>query len=394
MTYKPKGNCPHCGYGIDPGICPECGKAVSAEELDVVAARRQHQHRIRIMARWSALLIIVIGGYYYVRDIDFAAKVPTNWLLKWHAPWTSKEVWSRFCHGKLSATDAGRFLDQQVAISSLTATSPHPANESVCLRISIGSTGFFQYTQWDPFVIDWNVAIDGEAAPCRAESHEVAGDFWTQYLCVRVGPMPVGMHDVVVSGTCTLAKNDRGSGVRICGEGRAPPRFDFTRSVKVVIEPGSVEHFARPVWSDELAGQVRDLVKARALGEPGEKVSLLFISCQPLPVSLAGHVAVRSTDDEKYASVSRRLAFPAGTPNFLQVWNADLGIEGAHSVDVRFVPDAKLALDSGFAEYFAGILQWSAVPVSMPDQADPKGEPSEDARSPTIVGQEGMMTKP
>jgi hypothetical protein len=35
-AYKPAGYCPHCGYAIDPGVCPECGKNVAASELDSV----------------------------------------------------------------------------------------------------------------------------------------------------------------------------------------------------------------------------------------------------------------------------------------------------------------------------------------------------------------------
>ncbi len=31
--YTPQGYCPHCRYRMDPGVCPECGLAVSSEML-------------------------------------------------------------------------------------------------------------------------------------------------------------------------------------------------------------------------------------------------------------------------------------------------------------------------------------------------------------------------
>lgn len=343
------------------------------------------------MARWVALLIIVIGGYYHVRDIDFAAKMPTSWLLKLDrhdANWATRELWSaRFCNGKLSATDAGQFLEQQVVISPVEATNPHPASESVCLRISVGNVGAFQHTQWDPLVTDWNILIDGRSTPYKVESHRTPVDFRTEHFCVQVGPIAVGLREVVLSGTCTLTTVDR-SGWRVCGENRPSPMFTFTRSVNLLIEQGPVSDFARPIWTEKLAGQVTSLVRARALGVSGEHVSMLSVTCDSLPVSLAGDVSVRPTGFDEYQRVQSRLVFPSGSPNVLVFWRTELGgVDGVQSLDVIFVPNAKLALDSGLTGYFAGVVEWTAVPISPSDQADREGAPSIDARAPSRVEQ-------
>lgn len=43
-AYRPAGYCPHCGYALDPGRCPECGSTVAGDELDAAPyGRRGHK---------------------------------------------------------------------------------------------------------------------------------------------------------------------------------------------------------------------------------------------------------------------------------------------------------------------------------------------------------------
>lgn len=69
-AYQPQGFCPDCNYPIDPGICPECGAAVTAETLVT------HQPDQRIMNPYrmievGALLtgaIVTGGGLFFISD--------------------------------------------------------------------------------------------------------------------------------------------------------------------------------------------------------------------------------------------------------------------------------------------------------------------------------------
>jgi hypothetical protein len=69
-AYQPQGYCPNCNYPIDPGICPECGLAVT----DQIIVRDRPDERISNpyrMIEVGALMtgaIVTAGGLLYIAD--------------------------------------------------------------------------------------------------------------------------------------------------------------------------------------------------------------------------------------------------------------------------------------------------------------------------------------
>ncbi len=345
-----------------------------SEGLDVAPGRTQRRRRIRTVARLAAFLFIIVGSYYYVREIDFKAMLPTDWVLaldRLGVDWAPQHLWrTRFCEGKLSQAEAAAFLSQQVLLSPLEVTSPHPDGESVCLRMSVESTGWFRFTQFAPTVKNWSVEVDGEPTSFTVESFDDPADLWTQRFRIRVGALGIGSHEVAVSGTCVATDKPgrSGTGIRICGSDLPPPELAFARSVRLLIEPGTVEEFAKPVKTPQLMAHVRDLVEIRAVGKPGTYLSAVFVSCESLPIPLAGHIHMKATSAGEYQHIRVPLVFPTDKPTVLPVFDPEIvSIKPIHSLDVLFTPDAKLALDAGFTEYLDCALEWTAVPLRPPN---------------------------
>src|SRR5262245_46401505 len=61
-TYQPTGYCPRCGYQMDAGRCPECGKAVSRPaKRDPRAGRGR---LLRAGRRLVTAMLLVLAMYY------------------------------------------------------------------------------------------------------------------------------------------------------------------------------------------------------------------------------------------------------------------------------------------------------------------------------------------
>lgn len=84
LEHEPAGYCPHCGYRIDPGRCPECGVEVARP---VSRSPRSRSHRImRVGIVILACAVVVTGGRYA-------------------APWLMREYWPT---GQLCSLAAGQ----------------------------------------------------------------------------------------------------------------------------------------------------------------------------------------------------------------------------------------------------------------------------------------------
>jgi len=72
QDYQPQGFCPDCEYPIDPGICPECGAAVTAKTLVIQKPDARFKNPFRTVecitlifagvATGSGILIMAIGA--------------------------------------------------------------------------------------------------------------------------------------------------------------------------------------------------------------------------------------------------------------------------------------------------------------------------------------------
>lgn len=66
-AYQPAGYCPACGYRIDPGVCPECGRSVPRP------ARRPPATLRRRVVLGALVLGIGVGGWLAYRNADALA---------------------------------------------------------------------------------------------------------------------------------------------------------------------------------------------------------------------------------------------------------------------------------------------------------------------------------
>ena len=80
-TRTPAGFCPHCGYPIDGGRCPECGREVPAEQLDTVAGRTRRRRRNRWITLVSIVTVVLGGGSAAYHYVDWMAVAPTSVLI-------------------------------------------------------------------------------------------------------------------------------------------------------------------------------------------------------------------------------------------------------------------------------------------------------------------------
>jgi hypothetical protein len=95
-TYRPAGYCPHCGYPLDPGACPECGRAVPADALDAEPYARPGR-------RLGALGTVILLA---------AALVPLAWFgLSRDGPFLHVLSGQVFA-GRFDASHVGSVLDQ------------------------------------------------------------------------------------------------------------------------------------------------------------------------------------------------------------------------------------------------------------------------------------------
>ena len=322
-----------------------------SEGLDVAPGRTQRRRRIRTVARLAAFLFIIVGSYYYVRDIDFKAMLPTDWVLaldRQGVDWAPQHLWAdQVLRGQTitgradrRVLSASKYYSRRSKSRALTRTAS-PSASACRLR----APGWFRFTQFAPTVKNWSVEVDGEPTSFTVESFDDPADLWTQRFRIRVGALGIGSHEVAVSGTCVATDKPgrSGTGIRICGSDLPPPELAFARSVRLLIEPGTVEEFAKPVKTPQLMAHVRDLVEIRAVGKPGTYLSAVFGLLRiALPIPLAGHIHMKATSAGEYQHIRVPLVFPTDKPTVLPVFDPEIvSIKPIHSLDVLFTPDAK-----------------------------------------------------
>lgn len=103
---QPAGMCPRCDYPGGPGVCPECGTSVKAEDLAYVPRGRRRRSQVRrILVRCSVLTLLSGGVYTILSKANWPALLPTNALLAADCVYQSERVW---------ATLTQRYTNQQM----------------------------------------------------------------------------------------------------------------------------------------------------------------------------------------------------------------------------------------------------------------------------------------
>lgn len=164
---QPAGFCPYCGYRIDPGVCPECGRAINARRL----ARSRLPSRIRNVNRGAVLGAIVLCtvsfwavGYF----VGWLSMLPTEVLLLLQGDGTSdttKELHKRCLAGDLSEGQIRRMIEHNL---TLVATVRNPVPEGVAAEVDFTWSGalpaglLLRSNSWEMYVDDkWRSSKSG-----------------------------------------------------------------------------------------------------------------------------------------------------------------------------------------------------------------------------------------
>lgn len=368
-AYKPAGYCPHCGYAIDPGVCPECGKNVAADELDSapywVTRRRTVKRAVIALV---VLSLAVSGWYVYARCNWWIAWVPTRVLLVFQGDRNSRsavELDRRFAVGQLSRSETASYIVNTLTRNSwLTVRSPHPCDADVV--VSTGLNG--PLWAWASWYRDmrWDMKVDGELVEPGPGSGGVSGMGGLSIVNVLPG-LSLGRHrlELMVTIVPDLSK--------LPPVATIPQEIIFTLRGQVTVDTSKVVDHVGLRWSPELAEQVRSSATAvswrRSAGN-GVVENGVYLRLFASTVPLAATIEVRPHGQGPYAripklgiAVWRSPGSPGPTMPSVEV------PAGADRVDIRLVPDARQAFDWNLTEYLNAVVEWHGVPVLKPGAA-------------------------
>jgi hypothetical protein len=412
-SYNPAGYCPHCGYAIDPGVCPECGKNVAADELDSAPYWVTRRRIIRRSVLALVILSIAAGGWYVYSRCDWIAWVPTRLLMTARTgpgSGPTRELWRRFVVGRLSPDQVEQLLADAIDVPrGLMVRSPYPAGVEIRIdtwfkfNIPIPSPGP-TIPGWEVSCTEWQLTVDhqparslrglplGHVAGCTGSPNDYAFE-------TLIPGLPPGRHEiglVVVHGLVRAGSDFR----------RTPPiaRRSLTLSRSVLVEDKPVGAYVKGVWEPQLARQIAEYCRLSFVDEFGQALPagsaeegplawgvLLEAETSLLPVPIVASVWFRPRGGQWFFTPRGGLwgyvAWPAGRAAERHGSFLLLEFAVAGEFDVRLVPDFEQAFRDGFTECFDGVIEWSHVPVKPSDPLSPDGfrSPTKGPLKPTRV---------
>jgi len=364
--YKPAGYCPHCGYAIDPGTCPECGRTSSAARLHRVPYWLKRRYTIKRIAKVAMITSLLLGGWYFCFCVQWERWLPTSALLRLQGDATNRmtrELMRRFSNGSLTGEETKRLFTQAIRKPDhLDLRSPWPASVRIPVETSVRLELEGLHCYWSgsarPLAVDgrrpdngWD-DVDGDL---RMGSSGSSGIF--SILTEQLLP---GYHELSLTVSWDVSISQPRPGYRLSG-------ITSTASGRLLVEDKPVTDYVKPVWSPQIA---RDLeVKLRAVIIRGTDGYLsLRVQSAALPVNLAGRFSFPMGSDamqrlalDRPVTSKRQPAHWAGEWNLLRVMHVDYIPE---TCDVQFSPDPVLALLENCEDFFDGVIIWSKCPVT------------------------------
>lgn len=365
-AFQPAGYCPHCGYRMDPGKCPECGRIVPVEELakfDPIPRRRC----LRVTtAAITALVCLVATVWIMSSTIAWIHHVPTQVLLRFQSQTRdrcTRELQRRFELDELSPTELRAFLRQSLSwtIESLDR-SPHPRDCPVAVQATLDSTLSGYLVE----LSDVKVTVDGKPVKARHEYIVLVTSSGnsTQEL-FRLPRLASGQHDIMFAGDVSW----------VMGSPLPLPIAPLTirRELSVTVADVAIDDIVQPLWNDELNTSAQSSVKAALAisdfktGDDGVDChTRLHLTIESDLPPLAGTFWLRCSDSGRWmymAAIAERVDRPFVGSYAGFIPRVDFRCTNRPSVDVRFVPNGVLALEAGFDEYYGGRLNWTNLPV-------------------------------
>jgi hypothetical protein len=374
-SYKPRGACPHCGYRMDAGRCPECGRVIALREL----ALDWHGLRRKRVVRRVGLVIIVLllggTGYYLSQSGRWCRCLPTGILLTFqgdeHAPATI-ELFRRYAAGTMSPRHADRLLDQAMLPPTIDMLDSLPQECGTNLRFKtyLRVPGRFPSSAW---LYEWS-ALD-ELSEFRVDNGPVvraAGDgggdaTWRlldpeAWRCYQgsVGALSPGQHALKWTKVFVLKRvplDNPSAAVTL-------HKWTLTATKTITVDSRPPEAHVRPVASSALADEIKHRFQ---IPDPQPSVDV-FAGGVPYrsdlrSIAVAGEAWWRPSGAGAYRRHGE-LYLPQGYSISTNFFWSPIGITTSQPcVDIRIVPSAKVAVQEGCREYFGDVIELLNVPV-------------------------------
>lgn len=372
----PTGYCPHCDYAMDPGRCPECGKIVPGQSLATIPRYTRKKRRMRRLLALSIVCLMLLMAYGAFRYVNWVRLAPTSLLVSQldNMPGfgyrAREELHRRYLAGDLSSSEAKLMFDGSMGYS-IAARSPHPAHEKVTLREILWclppSGCERQYGSR-------TVTVDGLLVPDECIVDHPNFPSAKPILLYLIPGMEPGTHIVEVRRVMTIVADRNAQANRLLG---LPHRSIHSDTIAVLVEDKAMQEYVAPVWSENLANTVMKDVHllAHSIQDPAHGAESFHIWAASPPVVLAAGVEIRPSGSGEFTRLhthfTAELDGVFGRTYELPTVQA---FRGVTTLDVRLVPDARIAFDKGLwaggsrelREYFSGVIEWSNIEWSSP----------------------------
>jgi|GEM_PF-4661851 len=378
---SPVGFCPYCDYQlVAVGVCPECGKRVTKKNVqtDLQTTRRR-----RLLRRIFIALIPValfFGGLKVYQSGIWKRWVPTAWLLSYEGPedWPRHEALRRVKAEEVSDAEFKEIIKTYFNVR-LAIRSPRPLD--IPFRISVNEKVRWSQDSplntWSFSIFIDEVAIDDEvvARPSQRRGISFHTRFNSNKICELSHSLGPGEFDVSVSGRYAFELPGIPARYQplLPGDDALNNSRKFSISQKVVVQDRTLLDLLRPVYPDE---QKTPIIQRLKLGVSvqQEEQSAIHICCKDLPVSMVGDLSLFDPVSE-FGLLRCTIQLNPGTNNYyhgLGAMNTTFGEYPKTAIGI-FTPDPVAAFEAVHSSYFAGVLKWQQVPISLRDRDTDSG---------------------
>ena len=293
--------------------------------------------------------------------------------------------------GELNQSQITRFITNAFTRGArLDIKSPHPCDTTVQV------IGGLSWSSLKYELVDWDLQVDGKPAKFGPGPCGFIGQFISRTFQFYLADLSVGHHDLKL--TVKVLPNPP----YVSNTTSKPQEICFTLPGEVVVDTSRVVDHVKLRWLPEVADQVRNSAEVMSrLREPGSYGSGVYLRLWPSPIPLAANIEVRphgqgpytrSRDSEVAVWASEGRAGPT-SPSVEVPVDCD-------QIDIRLIPDPKVAFRHDRTECLNAIIEWHDVPVfrtkPASESASSTSTPADEVvvkRHPTLV-YEATSTRP